>query len=164
LPGRAGSERITCTATRTQISKRGCIDRRPMPSTDWRLSAALRLLSAVATMGAIFALSSRSSQPKLPGLAPDLVAIAGHVFAYAVLAILIWWGLPSRLLTKRQRVAAAFLCAVAFAVSDEWHQSFILGREPTFVDLALDVIGAACGLAILARITASASWQPRGRP
>ena len=41
----------------------------------------------------------------------------------------------------------AIVVALAYAVSDEWHQSFVPGRTATPVDVAIDAIGI--GLAAL---------------
>ena len=40
----------------------------------------------------------------------------------------------------------AFAIAVLFGVSDEWHQSFVLGRHATVSDLIFDIIGSALGV------------------
>ena len=39
--------------------------------------------------------------------------------------------------------------AVLFGVSDEWHQSFVLGRHSTISDLIVDTIGSALGVGIV---------------
>lgn len=114
-----------------------------------RSPVAVRLLTVLAWMGVIFALSSRSKLPRPPGLGPDLVGIVGHFTVYAVLAALLWWALPRRDGEPWQRVALAFVGAVAYGVSDEWHQSFVPGRDPALFDLAVDALGAASALAIL---------------
>ena len=58
----------------------------------------------------------------------------GHVTGYFVLTILLLRAL------RRARVAAAMpiaiVVALAYAVSDEWHQSFVPGRTATPVDVA----------------------------
>ncbi len=107
----------------------------------------VRWLTVLVWMGLIFALSSRSKLPRPPGLGPDLVGIAGHFTVYAVLAALLWWALPSRDLTRRTELA--FVGAVAYGVSDEWHQSFVPGRDPALFDLGVDALGAATTLVVL---------------
>lgn len=47
---------------------------------------------------------------------------------------------------------------ILYAVSDEYHQSFILGREATFDDIIVDVLGGLVGLVgikILTKIVSS---------
>jgi VanZ family protein len=43
----------------------------------------------------------------------------------------------------------AFLGALAFAVTDEWHQSFVSGREPSLGDFLVDAVGALAALVLL---------------
>ena len=45
---------------------------------------------------------------------------------------------------------------VLFAISDEFHQSFVPGRTASFMDIGLDLIGIFCGLAVL-KISGSSS-------
>jgi VanZ family protein len=99
-------------------------------------------------MAVIFALSSRSTLPKTPGLAPELVSIAGHFTVYAVLAVSLWWGLGIVDLPPGRRLALAFAGALLYGLSDEWHQSFVPGRDPSMLDILVDSIGALCGLAV----------------
>jgi VanZ family protein len=74
-----------------------------------------------------------------------------HVTEYAVLSYLIWrarrkpmrgegrpWG--------RGDALCAFCVAVLFALSDEWHQSFVPSREGHFRDVLFDTCGAVLGL------------------
>ena len=65
----------------------------------------------------------------------------GHVAGYFVLTLLLLRAL------RRSGVAAAVPVAVAaafaYAVSDEWHQSFVPGRGATPNDVAIDGIGIA---------------------
>ncbi len=113
----------------------------------------MRFLPAALWMALIFFLSSRSTLPHAPGLSGALTAIAGHLVAYAVLALLLAWGLRGGDLTGRQRLLLAFTIAVAFGVTDEFHQSFVPGRDANPVDLLLDATGAAAALTAAALIS-----------
>ncbi len=119
------------------------------PSELTRQPTAVRLLTVLAWMGLIFALSSRSKLPRPPGLGPDLVGIAGHFTVYAVLAALLWWALPARTSEQWQRFALALAVSVAYGMSDEWHQSFVPGRDPALFDLGVDALGAVTILVVL---------------
>jgi VanZ family protein len=111
-------------------------------------------------MYAIFAVSGLSAPPGLPGGLSDT---AGHVAAYALLAVLAaralaggrWAGLTGGAL------AGAWLVASAYGATDEWRQSFVPGRTATVVDWVADSLGAALGLAAL---WAAARLARRGRP
>ena len=111
-----------------------------------RSRASLWLL-VVVWMAVIFALSSQSELPSPAGLSPDDRSVIGHLGVYGVLAVFLWMALP-RGWSASLRIAIAFAGAVLFGVTDEWHQSFVLGRESTLSDLALDAIGAAVALAV----------------
>ena len=107
-----------------------------------------RWLPAGLWMGLIFYLSAQPDLP-LPSETPDLVSYLAHVGEYAVLAGLLLWAAGPR--PRRRAFALAALLALAYALSDEWHQSFVPGRSCSLADLAADAAGAACALALLAR-------------
>jgi len=115
----------------------------------------LRFLPALAWAGVIFYISDQPTLPDVPGLASTITSVLGHFTVYFVLAVLIWWGLGARGLTDRQRVGIAFTIAVLYGVSDEWHQSFVPGRQPDIFDIITDAVGAATGLAIIQRVASS---------
>jgi VanZ family protein len=65
-----------------------------------------------------------------------------HAVEYGLLCFL-WWR-PLRLGMSPARAAlAAFLISSLYAVSDEFHQSFVEGRSGNPVDWAIDTAGAA---------------------
>lgn len=115
-------------------------------------------LATLAWMGLIFALSSRRTIPQPFGLASELIAIGGHLTAYAVLAILLWWAIAPLEISGSRRLALALAGAVSYGLSDEWHQSFVLGRDASAFDLAIDSIGACVGLGVV-RIVSRARRQ-----
>jgi VanZ family protein len=87
--------------------------------------------------GVIFALSS------VPHLGTDLgpwdlvLRKLAHAAEYAVLGALLVRALGSR--------AAAVLAGVAYAASDEWHQTFVTGRQGSAWDVLVDTAGVAAG-------------------
>ncbi len=109
-------------------------------------------LTTVLWMALIFALSARSTIPVPLGMAAGLTAIAGHLVAYAVLAALIWWMIDPLNTGPRRRFALALIGAVAYGLTDEWHQSFVSGRDASALDIAVDAIGALGGLIVVRRL------------
>lgn len=97
-----------------------------------RIVRSIPAFAALIWMGVIFALSARSTVPEPLGLAAGLTAIAGHLVAYAVLAALL---------------SLALIGATAYGLSDEWHQTFVPGRDASVLDIVVDGIGALGGLA-----------------
>ena len=93
-------------------------------------------------MGVIFALSA---QPSLDsGLGPiDLIGRKLiHFGSYALLCFL-WWRALRSVTNDRIAVLLAFVLASGYAITDEFHQTFVEGRHGTPVDWAIDSAGAA---------------------
>jgi VanZ family protein len=91
-----------------------------------------------------------SSQPSsnLPNFAwaDTLVKKGGHAIGYALLAISYWRGLRFR----RERWLLAWLLAMLYAISDEFHQSFVPGRFASPVDVVIfDNFGALISLLLV---------------
>ena len=123
-----------------------------------------RWLPVVIWMALIFCLSAQSTLP-LPGVSwlDELIRIAGHFSEYAVLA-----GLAARATTSAgpvswRRAACVLAVCLAYALSDEWHQSFVPGRDASLLDLAVDMLGALTGTAVYFRRVKRATWLPRAR-
>ena len=115
----------------------------------------LRWLPALIMMAAIFALSSLPND-MLPyfGRYDVLVKKGAHATGYAMLAVAYYFALPSRL-SPIYRGLLSFLMALLFAMSDEFHQSFVRGRHSTLRDVGIDSFGAA--LALLAAMIYSSN-------
>jgi VanZ family protein len=111
----------------------------------WYDTPLARWLAVALWMGVIFALSAQPALPKAPGPWLDwLFKKSAHFTAYALLALLVW-----RAVEWRPRAWAwAWLLTVLYAVSDEWHQSFVSNRHPQATDVLIDACGAATALLI----------------
>jgi len=104
-------------------------------------------------MGLIFFLSAQPSLPSAPDPLSDAVLKkSAHVAAYAVLMVLLLRATeptgdagPNRSPTRKQFwVCMAVL--LAYAVSDEIHQSFVPGRSPRWTDaFGFDALGGLLG-------------------
>ena len=106
----------------------------------FRLPRALNLwLPVVVWAAVIFALSSIPSLSSGLGSWDLVLRKLAHAAEYALLAAL--------LLRALARPWLAFLFALAYAVSDEFHQHFVRGRTGTPRDVAVDAAGALIGLA-----------------
>ena len=94
-------------------------------------------------MGAIYVLSD---QPKagIPsfGVWDLLVKKGSHFLAYAVLAVLAWRGFRE----GKRPYLWAILLTILYAISDEYHQTFIPGRNGTLVDVMIDSFGGLTAL------------------
>jgi VanZ family protein len=76
-----------------------------------------------------------------------LVKKFGHAIGYALLALAYYIALPTRL-PRGYRAFLAWIMAILFALSDEYHQSFIEGRTSSLRDVFIDTLGAAIALVI----------------
>jgi VanZ family protein len=78
---------------------------------------------------------------------------AAHVSEYAVLAALLYRALVNTILQSRALLSAAIVLLVCslYAMTDEFHQSFVLSRTSSARDVAIDSIGALFGLLVIYR-------------
>lgn len=112
----------------------------------------LAWLPTLAWAGVIFLISAQPSE-SLPDFGlNDLVAAAGHLFVYAVLMVLLLTALRrTTRLTAARVTLLAFALLALYALSDEYHQSFVPGRDPALFDWLTDLTGAALAWAIQRR-------------
>lgn len=91
-----------------------------------------------------------SSVPKPdgePGLGPwDKLA---HLFAYGVLGLLIARAMYINGIGNWREIAVVTMLATLYGVSDEFHQSFVPGRESSSGDLIADALGALLAACLL---------------
>ena len=103
-----------------------------------------RWLPALGIMVVIFYFSAQPSLD-LPdfGWADYVVKKGGHVTGYALLALSFWYALE----WKRDRRWLAWLLAILYALTDEFHQTFVAGRHPAIWDVVIfDNLGALISL------------------
>ena len=101
----------------------------------------------VAVAALIFAASSRSRVAAPEGIVHvDKVA---HFSVYGLLATLV-----CRLRPGWKGAGLGLLAASAFGLTDEWHQSFVPGRETSFSDWIADTLGAALAVALYVGVDA----------
>ena len=88
----------------------------------------------------------------LPSLSEQLATLlarkSAHILMYAVLGILLTSLLREYKLGRRAVVAYALVVAALYASLDEINQYFVGGRSSSPRDVAIDVLGAAAGIAI----------------
>lgn len=74
-----------------------------------------------------------------------------HITEYAILAGLVWFGRRKlegnyRKFDWREALGIVLPIVCLYAITDEWHQSFVPGREGAVRDFTLDTLGAFLGL------------------
>jgi len=101
----------------------------------------------------IFAASATPSDD-LPsfGILDMMIYKGGHMLGYALLAIAFLHGLAWTRRIRRQHIILAVLLTVAYATSDELHQTLTAGRSPAARDVLIDAVGAILGLLVWLRV------------
>jgi VanZ family protein len=98
----------------------------------------------------IFVLSSMPADPEDHGTLYVLSRKLAHFGEYALLAALWWRALVTRL-PHRRALTLAVLISVAYAVTDEFHQTFESGRSGRPLDVVIDTAGALAAAMLIAR-------------
>jgi VanZ family protein len=104
------------------------------------MKTTIRWVPAILLMVIVFILSSIPAV-EMPsfGFWDTLAKKGGHALGYGILALSYWFALK----WDRRRVWLAFGLVVVYALSDEFHQSFVPGRHSSLMDaLGFDAGGA----------------------
>jgi VanZ family protein len=99
-------------------------------------------LPPVVLMGVIFAFSAQPSLDSGLGLIDLIGRKLIHFAEYALLCFL-WWRALASVTDPRRAALWAFLIASGYAVTDEFHQTFVDGRHGNALDWLIDSAGAA---------------------
>jgi VanZ family protein len=131
-----------------------------MNSTKLQLSKnpVLRFLPAILMMLAIFLFSAGSAivLPEKP--LQMIINKGGHMIGYGLLALAFWRMFEF----EEKRFWLAWILAVLYALTDEYHQSFVPGRHPSLFDaLFYDALGALIVLWLASRFLKSKRPDPR---
>ena len=113
-------------------------------------------IPALLTMAAIFWFSSQPAD-ELPvfSWADMIIKKSGHIIGYALLAFWYWYGLG---MDKNKRWLA-WLLAIVYALTDEFHQTFVSGRNASLWDVVIfDNLGALISLWLASK------WIKQKRP
>jgi VanZ family protein len=118
------------------------------------------LVPPLIAMALIFFLSAQPSDPVDRAWWDVLLRKAGHVTEYTVLVVLWWRAL--RGLGARFPLAGAIAIGLGYAVTDEFHQTFVDGRHGTPVDVLIDSIGMAIAATAITirRLRTAADLRP----
>ena len=109
------------------------------------MRSAGRLVPALALMAAIFAVSAQSSLPQTDTALDVVGRKAAHMAEFGLLWALWLWALPG---ARRRAAVAALAITLAYAASDELHQSFVAGRHASAWDVAIAAAGVGVAAAL----------------
>jgi VanZ family protein len=110
----------------------------------------LRFVPPLALMGVIFFFSAQPDLGTGLGVWDTIIRKAAHMAEYGLL-----WFLWYRALELHSPLPAAAI-ALAYAASDEFHQTFVDGRHGSPLDVLIDAAGIAVAAALHARRRARA--------
>ncbi len=118
-------------------------------------------LPAIATATLIAWLSHPSSLPDVPGLfeIPDWGA---HFLEYGFFALTLVLATTrgfEKATRTTARVGAAIAIACLYGITDEWHQSFVVGRQASVRDWTADTVGA-----VVMAVLVLAAWRRMAAP
>jgi len=103
-------------------------------------SAAPRVVAPLALMALIFWLSSQTGG----GDIGEAGRIAAHAGQFGALAALWVWALGPGI--GARAIVASAVISTLYAISDEYHQSFVPGRDADSFDVGVDAVGIALAL------------------
>jgi VanZ family protein len=114
------------------------------------MRALSRFAPPLVLMAVIFVFSAQPDLGTGLGVWDTILRKAAHMAEYGLL-----WLLWHRALGTGSPLPAAAI-ALAYAATDEWHQSYVTGRHGTPVDWMIDAAGVAIAIALWIRYS-----QPR---
>ncbi len=118
-------------------------------------AAAVRALAAwlpaIAIAVMIFTLSAQPNLQVTDGAADLVLRKLAHMAVFGLLAAACVRGLAFHGVTGRAALIGAATLATLYAISDEFHQTFVTGRSGSPIDVAIDLAGILIALALLAR-------------
>lgn len=72
-----------------------------------------------------------------------------HASAYAIMALLAWRFFNLKNYRPFQLFTISFIFCALYGLSDEWHQSFVPGRQSDLLDWLADIVGALMVLSFI---------------
>lgn len=108
-------------------------------------------LPTLVWMAMIFVLSNRTAvQASGIDWQDFVIKKTAHFVEYGILAGLMYWSCIKTVSVKLSKlIIVVWILTVAYAMSDEFHQSFIPGRGPAIRDVFIDSLGAATVLGFI---------------
>jgi len=111
-------------------------------------------LATLAYMGLVYYSSSQAI--RISGLDSNdykIISSIVHILMYGGLAALAIISFYQSGFKLKKSCLQGFLLAIVYGVTDEYHQSFVPGREMSFGDWLLDVFGSVLAVCFLIRLS-----------
>ena len=99
-------------------------------------------LPVIVWMGIIFTLSHQPSlHSGLDNWLDFILRKIAHITEYGILCFVLIRALKAHTQIDKKTIVICALLALLYAVSDEYHQTFVFGRHGSLRDIAIDSIG-----------------------
>jgi len=103
-------------------------------------------LPPIVWMGLIFFLSSFHKLQVSEGIDDFILRKIAHMVEYLILFLLLYRAIKNTTnYSINKNLNFAFLFSMIYAFTDEFHQSFVLGRSGNLRDIAIDIMGIFLG-------------------
>jgi VanZ family protein len=112
----------------------------------------LKIFDALALLFYCAVIYWLSDQPSLP--LPMLFEYQDklhHFTAYFIMGVLAWRNFRHYVASPVTLKIVSILFCSLYGISDEWHQSFVVGRTADSLDWVADTLGASVAIWLLAR-------------
>jgi len=100
----------------------------------------------------LITLLSHVPQEDLPKSDLDGIDYFFHFAEYSILGFLLFRSITSDELLTFHPFYGSLLIGISFAILDEFHQSFVLGRHMSSIDMIFDSLGILFGTFICSRV------------
>lgn len=117
-------------------------------------------------MALIFGLSSLEGDTVISAVASVPISVnlvGGHVGEFGILALLMYRVMLLRQWSTSFRWVIVAVAAIGYGLTDEFHQSFVLGRDSSWMDIGFDALGALAGVAFAEALIRWRAWIGRSR-
>ena len=104
-----------------------------------------RWIPPLALMVLIYALSDQPNLNSGLGVIDTILRKLVHTAEFGLLCVLWRRALRGAGVSAGQALAIALAISIAYAVGDEYHQTFVEGRTGSALDVAIDSMGAVLG-------------------
>lgn len=116
------------------------------------LRTAAPFAAPVALMALIFAFSAMPAGNEHHSTLMLVIRKLAHFGEYFALTVLWWWALKTRIGGQRALLPAMAI-AIGYAITDEFHQTFVSGRTGTPRDVLIDSAGVLTAAWLIRRRT-----------
>jgi VanZ family protein len=103
----------------------------------------------------IYWLSDQSSLKNPFDFGFDLQDKLYHAGAYSIMGFLAWRSFKHVAISPKVLALLSIMFCAVYGISDEWHQSFVVGRESDITDWFADTTGSVLAILTLNKLRSS---------